>query len=129
VDYLEEGSGIMRKEKEVTGEIRVLPKAIAHVARDAALQSYGVVGFADRNFWYRIRNWFTQEDISGVRVRVKDGQIILDLYIVVQYGTRISEVAQGVMNRVKYAVEKVVGVPVAEINVHVRGLRVNHDTE
>ncbi len=119
----------MRKEKEATGEIRVLPKAIAHVARDAALQSYGVVGFADRNLWYRIRNWFTQEDISGVRVRVKDGQIIVDLYIIVQYGTRISEVAQGVMNRVKYAVEKVVGVPVAEINVHVRGLRVNHDTE
>jgi len=54
---------------------------------------------------------------------VRDGEIIVDLYVIVQYGTRISEVAHGVMHGVQYALEQALGVPVAEVNVHVQGLR------
>jgi uncharacterized alkaline shock family protein YloU len=47
--------------------------------------------------------------------------------VIVQYGTRISEVAHGVQNSVRYALEQALGIPVAEVNVHVQGLRVqNH---
>ncbi len=110
------------------GGVHISPTAIARVARDAALQSYGVVGLVDPNIWTVIRHALTHSDTPGVRVRVRQGRIIVDLYVVVQYGTRISEVAQGVMNRVKYALEQMVGVPIAEINVHVQDVRVNHET-
>ncbi len=119
----------MTNEKTQRGNIRIAPTAIARVARDAALQSYGVVGLADKNVFDHIANQLGLEsDYRGVRVRVKDGRITVDLYVIVQYGTRISEVAQGVMRRVKYALEQSLGIPVAEINVHVQDLRVNHDT-
>ena len=48
--------------------------------------------------------------------------------VIVEYGTRISSVASSVMNIVKFAVEKAVGVPVAQVNVHVQGLRIS-DTD
>ncbi len=109
-----------------TGEIRISPAAIARVAHDAALQSYGVVGMSDP--WFdAVRRAITHRDAPGVRVRVRKDRIVVDLYVVVQYGTRISEVAQGVMSRVKYALEQMLGVPIAEINVHVQDVRVNHE--
>ncbi len=111
------------------GEIRISPAAIARVARDAALQSYGVVGLVEPNVWVALRDLLLRSDTPGVRVRVRRGRIVVDLFVVVQYGTRISEVAQGVMNRVKYALEQMVGIPIAEINVHVRDVRVNHESE
>ncbi len=61
-------------------------------------------------------------------MRLVDGQILIDLYVVVEYGTRISEVAQGIKNRVKFAVEHATGLTVAEVNVHVQGLRVSQAT-
>jgi uncharacterized alkaline shock family protein YloU len=56
-----------------------------------------------------------------------DGRhIAIDLYVVIEYGTRISSVAASVSNIVRYNVEKTLGMPVNEINVHVRGLRVSN---
>ena len=113
------------------GKVHISPQAVARVAREAALQSYGVVGMADKNrahAWAR-RLGVESSDAQGVRVRVRDGRLIVDLYVIVQYGTRISEVAQGVMSQVKYALEQTLGIPVAEINVHVQGLRLNHEPE
>jgi uncharacterized alkaline shock family protein YloU len=61
----------------------------------------------------------------GIDVKVIDHQIVIDLYVVIQYGTRISEVTHGIMNRVKFTVEKAVGIPVRQVNVHVQGLHVD----
>jgi len=58
-------------------------------------------------------------------VRVADHHISIDLYVVIEYGTRISEVAQNMMHSVKFSVERSLGMPVAEVNVHVQGLRVS----
>ena len=111
------------------GRVHISPAAVARVAREAALQSYGVVGMVDKN---RAHAWARrlglEKDVEhGVRVQVKEGRLILDLYVIVQYGTRISEVAQGVMSQVTYTVEQTLGIPVAEVNVHVQDVRINHE--
>ncbi|NTW44115.1 MAG: Asp23/Gls24 family envelope stress response protein [Anaerolineaceae bacterium] len=53
-------------------------------------------------------------------------KIEIDLYIVVEYGTRIKMVAEQVSNNVRYRVEKVVGIPVEKVNIHIRSLRVSN---
>jgi len=53
--------------------------------------------------------------------------IVVDLYVVIEYGTRISEVAHNVMQSVKFAVERALSMQVAEVNVHVQGLRISND--
>ncbi|MGC9361195.1 MAG: Asp23/Gls24 family envelope stress response protein [Anaerolineae bacterium] len=53
--------------------------------------------------------------------------MVIDLFVVIQYGTRISEVAQNVMETVKFGVERSLGMPVAEVNVHVQGLHMNNE--
>ena len=59
-------------------------------------------------------------------VGVVDERIVIDLYVVIEYGTRISEVAHNMMESVTFAVERALGLPVAEVNIHVQGLRVSN---
>lgn len=117
-------------EENKQGRIEISPQAIATIAGDAVLHCYGVVGMASKNLMGGIADLLQPDRWGrGVEVRVHEGQIVVDLYVVVQYGTRISEVAHGVMNGVKYALEQALGIPVAEVNVHVQGLRMLNDAK
>jgi uncharacterized alkaline shock family protein YloU len=107
------------------GSIHVSPRAVATIAYQAALESYGVVGLAPKNLLDGLTNVLVKDPSHGVEVRY-DGEIIdIDVYIVIEYGTRIKSVASSVANTVRYHVEKSLGMPVNEVNVHVNGLRVS----
>jgi len=55
-----------------------------------------------------------------------DGERIqIDLYVIVEYGTRIASVAASLQNIVRFNVEKALGAPIDAVNVHVQGLRVS----
>jgi uncharacterized alkaline shock family protein YloU len=56
------------------------------------------------------------------------GKITIDLYVIIEYNTRIKSGASSVSHTVKFNVEKALGLPVDQVNVHVRGLRVS-DTD
>lgn len=110
------------------GRIEISPYAIATLASEAVLQSYGVVGMTSKNLINGIGDLFQGDRARrGVVVQINHDHIIIDLYIIVQYGTRISEVAHGVMQRVKFSVEQALGMPVAAVNVHVQGLRTSDE--
>ncbi len=109
------------------GKIDISPHAITAIASEAVLESYGVVGMASKSALGELAGWLRRDrSRRGVEVSVTEGHITVDVYVIVEYGTRISEVAYGVMNRVKFSLEQALGVPVAEVNVHVQGLRVSN---
>ena len=115
----------MPDESNVLGRIIISPKAIATIASQAALQSYGVVGMASKNIVDGIAQALVRDPRHGVQVNISDDQITIDLFIIVEYQTRISSVAASVANLVHYQVEKALGMPVQAVNVHVQGLRIS----
>lgn len=108
------------------GSILIQKDAIATVARQSTLQSYGVVGLTPKNLVENIRQWFRKDDKFGVDVEFAHDGLVIDLYIMVEYGTRIKSITNSIVNSVKYNVEKSIGLPVRRINVHVRGLRISN---
>ena len=108
------------------GTIDVHPVAIASVASDAVLECYGVVGMAADVLRDGLAELLQRGSYHrGVEARVVDQRIVIDLYVIMEYGVRISEVAHNIMSTVKFRVEKALGMPVSEVNVHVQGLRVS----
>jgi uncharacterized alkaline shock family protein YloU len=115
----------MSEENTSLGSIQVAPRAIATIAYHAALQSYGIVGLAPKNLMNGLAQVIVKDPTHGVDVFYDGSQINIDLYVIVEYGTRIKSVAASVRNSVRFYVEKALGTPVNQINVHVRGLRVS----
>ena len=116
----------MGEERTTLGSIHVSPNAIATVAYQATMQSYGVVGLAPRNLAEGLANTITREPARGVNVRFDSEKLDIDIYVIIEYGTRIATVASSVASTVRFQVEKTVGVSVNSVNIHVQGLRVSN---
>ena len=106
------------------GDIRVAPTAIATLASHALLTCYGVVGMASKNTLDELTATLTRDPNHGITVHIDHREIVVDAYVIIQYGTRIITVADSVINSIRYNIEKSVGIPVKQINVFVKGLRV-----
>ena len=52
------------------------------------------------------------------------GSIEIDKQVISQYGTNISTVANNIIDRVKYTVEKITSINVSKIDINVQGIRV-----
>ena len=115
----------MTEEKNPYGSIHVSARAVAAIAFEAAIKSYGVVGLASKSLVNGITNRIVKDPTHGIEVNYEDGMVNIDIYIVVQYGTRIKSVATSVANTVRFSVEKYLGLPINNVNVHVQGLRIN----
>jgi len=115
----------MTGETNSLGSINVSPRAIATIAFHAARESYGVVGLAHKNLVNGLTQALVKDPTHGVQVRYDETEINIDIYVIIEYGTRVTSVASSVSNTVRYHVEKALGLPVNQVNVHVRGLRVS----
>jgi uncharacterized alkaline shock family protein YloU len=105
------------------GRLEVFPAAVADVAGHAALSCYGVMGMAARGLRDGFAELLRRESLHrGVEVREVEGELIVDVYVIVQYGTRITEVAHNLQGAVRFAVERFLGVPVGDVNVFVQGV-------
>src|SRR5262245_33790573 len=107
------------------GSINISPRAIATIVYNAATESYGVVGLASKNLLDGLANVIVKDPAHGIDVRFVGDVLDIDIYIIVEYGTRIKSVAASVAKTVQYHVEKAVGVPVNTVNIHVQGLRIS----
>jgi len=111
--------------KTPIGTISIDNEVIARIAGLAAMECYGVVGMAAKS----IRDGFVHilkiESLSkGVRLQVLDtGELVIDLHIIVEYGTNLVAIANTLKSNVRYTVEESVGLKIKEINVYIEGVR------
>ena len=66
---------------------------------------------------------------KGIKVDATETEAKIDVNIIVEYGTRIPDVAFEIQNRVKKAVENMTGLKVEEVNVHVQGVNTDSSKE
>ncbi|MFJ7638642.1 Asp23/Gls24 family envelope stress response protein [Peribacillus sp. NPDC097264] len=110
------------------GQIDISNDVIATVAGGAAIDCYGIIGMASKKqFKDGIAEILRKENFTkGVIVRQDEEEVHIDMYIIVSYGTKISEVAHNVQSKVKYTLDKTVGLAVDSVNIFVQGVRVTN---
>ena len=121
---------IVELETEIKTEnegIQISNDVIAVIAGVAASEVPGVAGMVG-SFAGGISEVFSGKKnlANGIKVEATETQAKIDVNIIVEYGSRIPDVAFEIQNRVKKAVENMTGLNVEEVNVHVQG--VNTDT-
>ena len=66
---------------------------------------------------------------KGIKVDADEKEVRIDVNIIVEYGSRIPDVAYEIQTRVKKSVENMTGLKVSEVNVHVQGVKTEKEVE
>jgi uncharacterized alkaline shock family protein YloU len=109
------------------GTIRITEDVVAIIAGMAATEVPGVAGMSG-GIAGGIAEALGRKNLSkGVKVEVGEKEAAIDLYIIVEYGCRIPDVAWNIQEKVKKAVETMTGLHAVEINIHVQGVNIEKD--
>jgi len=113
------------------GSIDISNDVIATLAGGAAVECYGIVGMASK---HQVRDGIAEilgrdNYAKGVIVSQNEGVLDVDMYIIVSYGTKISEIANNVQSAVKYTLEQSLNLKVNAVNIYIQGVRVINDDE
>jgi len=119
-------NSLMREEGTEIGSIKISDEVVAVIAGLAASEIPGVAGMSGT--LAGIAEKLGMKSMAkGVKVEVGERETAIDLFIVVEYGVRIPDVASEVQHAVKKAVESMTGLTVVEVNVHVQGVQFPHE--
>jgi uncharacterized alkaline shock family protein YloU len=103
------------------GRITISSDAIARIVTETAAECYGVVGMSARG---RVGRLLVRgRERQGVTVGGDADSVAIELYVVVEYGLNLAEVAATVRSRVGYEVTRLTGLPVAAVEVHIQDVR------
>lgn len=111
------------------GRVDLTNEVIATVVGTAVTDNYGVVGMASKNqIKDNLNVILKKENYSrGVVVTQKGDNVSVDVYIFVNYGTKISEICRNVQSRVSYDLKNILDITVDSVNVYVQGVRIVED--
>ena len=111
------------------GTIRIADEVVGIVASLAATEIPGVAGMS-AGLVGGIAEMLGKKNLSkGVKVEVGEKEAAVDLYIIVEYGVRIPDVALKVQENVKQAIESMTGLDVVEVNIHIQGVGFGTDSK
>lgn len=104
------------------GKIHVHKEALADIAAEALNEIEGVSLVPARPA-DRFLEFFGKKSYSGIKISIdKDGQITIDVQIVVKYGASIPAVGHRAQEAVRLAIERIADINIKDINVNVCGI-------
>lgn len=109
------------------GNINITKEAISTLVGGIVTECYGIVGMASKNIIKDgIAELLKYDNYSkGVIVTSDNDTISIDVYVIIGFGVKISEVTTAVQSKVKYMLEKTLQTEVKKCNVYVQGIRIN----
>lgn len=109
------------------GAIKITDEVVAIIAGIAATEVPGVTGMSG-GIAGGIAEALGRKNLAkGVKVEVGEKEAAIDLFIIVDYGYRIPEVAWTIQEKVKQAVEEMTGLNVVEVNIHIQGVNIERE--
>lgn len=101
------------------GRVTVSHDAVVQLVRHAVEESYGVVALG-RGRTSRLVPWGSGR---GIDVELRDEGLAIDIRIVVEHGLKLAEVSAAVRERVEYELERMVGLPLAALEIRIDRVR------
>ena len=102
------------------GTVTIAPEVLLTIARLTALSIPGVA-FMSQSLAGNVGRLLRRQRLSqGMRVRVEDDVVYLDLYIIVEPGVNLLELGREIQHETSRAINDMLGMHVGEVNVHIQ---------
>lgn len=102
-------------------QVQIADDVIAVIAEIAVSEVEGIVGTTSGRGDIK-KAFSTKKGPKGIKVIVEDGEVQVDLGIIVKYGARVQKLAREAQEKVKNSVETMTGLYVKNVNIHVVGV-------
>lgn len=122
-----EGKNVNWSSKEISsiGEVMIADDVIATIAGLAATEAEGVSAMQGNVTNELVGKLGMKNLTKGVRIKVTEDGVSVELSIQMRYGYSIPKTCKAIQEKVKNAIENMVGLPVKGINVHIVGVDTN----
>lgn len=109
----------------VSGAMVVTDKAVADLVGLTVLECYGIVGMASPNLRQGVASLLSKDRVrQGIKVTQSSDELHIKLYVIIEYGLNVAEVAGNVRSQVAYNVQKMMGRTATTLRIYVQGVRV-----
>jgi len=115
----------MDQTKNNLGKIDISTDVIASIASYATSECYGIVGLGKRGPDGLIELFKNEQSGKGIKITSDEDGMVIDLYIIVEYGVNIKTVAANIIEKVKYTIETFTGIKVKNVVVNVQSIKVD----
>lgn len=110
------------KEDDKLGAVQIADDVVAMIASLAATEVDGVSALVG-NITNELMSKVGMKKLTkGVKVEVLEGNVSLELAIMIEYGHNIPQTCQNVQTKVKTAIENMTGLTVADVNIRIAGV-------
>lgn len=107
------------------GNITYADDVLSKIIGLSTMECYGVVGMVSKSATEGLWELMRIENLAkGVKTEYKEDKLAIELFVMVEYGTKISVIANNIIQKVKYNVENYTGLKVSTITVNVQAVRV-----
>jgi len=101
------------------GEIKISDEVIAIIADIASKEIHGVIGLSGG-----LSDVISKKhSAKGVKLEINDRNVKVDLFLNVEYGIRIPDVAWKIQENVKRSIEVMTGMKVENVDIHIQGIQ------
>ncbi|SNR86821.1 Uncharacterized conserved protein YloU, alkaline shock protein (Asp23) family [Anaerovirgula multivorans] len=104
------------------GEIKIADEVIITIAGLAATEVEGVCGMSGGLVDGIVEILGKKSLSKGVKLEVLEEAVAIDLYLIVDYGVKIPDIAWKIQDNVKAAIESMLGMKVVDVNIHIQGV-------
>ncbi|WP_080874575.1 Asp23/Gls24 family envelope stress response protein [Oceanobacillus timonensis] len=113
-------------EDESLGSVQIVPEVLEVIAGFAATEVKGVTSMHG-NFATGVAEKFGRKSHGkGVRVELTNNGAIIDIYVILQFGKSIPELASKLQTNIKQNIQTMTSIQVEEVNVHVAGIQMDN---
>lgn len=106
------------------GAVKIASEVVTVIASMAAMEVKGVAGMSGGFTDDIVEKFGVKSSNKGIKVQVGETETSIDLFLNVEYGVKIPDVAWEVQQSVKKAVETMTGLKVMEVNIHIQGINI-----
>jgi uncharacterized alkaline shock family protein YloU len=106
------------------GAVTLTDDAVAQVVGHTVIECYGIVGMASKSLVRGVARMLGRDSLTqGIEIEREGEDVHIDLYVILEYGLNLAEVAAAVRSRVTYQVEKLTRLHVRDVEIHIQGVK------
>ncbi|MCX7903957.1 MAG: Asp23/Gls24 family envelope stress response protein [Caloramator sp.] len=111
------------------GQVKIAPEVISLIASMAVSEVQGVADLTAGFTGDMLEKVGVKSPGKGIKVQLGENEVLIDVYLIVEYGAVIPELAKEVQRKVKLSVETMTGINVTQVNVHIQGVNFQKDVK